>query len=135
MKNIFDILSKNNWQKHIVENNNFEKIIGLYNFPDDYLGFIKQCWGEGYIGKNYLSIWKPEWVEQLNIDYQIQKYLGFNCYGFGTDGGDYCYLFDNKNGPKIIISELGDLNYKDVKIISGTFFELIEKMDKKYIEY
>ena len=86
MKKIFEILSKNNWQKHIVENNNFEKIIGLYNFPDDYLGFIKQCWGEGYIGENYLSIWKPEWVEQLNIDYQIQKYLGFNCYGFGIDG-------------------------------------------------
>ena len=133
LDNIFEILKENNWYKYEVTEDNYEKIIRLYDFPNDYIEFIKHYWGEGYIGKNYLSIWKPEWVGPLNKDYTIQKRLGKNCYGFGTDGGDRCYMFDNKNGNKIIRCELGNLDYEDIEIMANTFYELIEKMNKEKI--
>jgi hypothetical protein len=90
--------------------------------------------GEGNIGENYLSFWQVEKLEQFNSNYKIQKYLGINCYGFGTDGGDKCYCFDNKNGSKIIKCNLGDLDYKEIKIIADTFYEFILKLNNELID-
>jgi hypothetical protein len=135
MDKIYEILARNKWYKYENKNNDFMgKIKELYNFPNDYLNFIESnnC-GEGYIGENYFYLWKIEDIEQLNKEYKIQKYLGKQCYGFGTDGGDKCFCFDNKNGNKIIKCGLGDLDYNGIEIIANTFFELIEKMDKEII--
>jgi hypothetical protein len=135
MDKIYEILHRNEWYRYENKNNDFMgEIKGFYNFPNDYLEFIKlnNC-GEGYIGENYLYLWKIEDIEQLNKDYKIQIYLGKNCYGFGTDGGDSCFCFDNKNGNKIIKCGLGDLDYNGIEIIAATFFDLIEKMDKEII--
>lgn len=136
MDKVIDILNKNKWYKNENINKNvLGKIISLYNFPKEYLQFME--WsngGEGNIGENYLYLWKIENTEQLNKDYNIQQYLGMDCYGFGTDGGDNCYCFDNKNGNKIIKCSLGDLDYNEIKIISNTFYEFISKLDKEIIE-
>ena len=136
MNKIIQILEKNKWYKNEnINENNFEKIINLYNFSNEYLNFMK--WsngGEGNIGENYLYLWNLENLEQLNKDYNIQKYLGKNCYGFGTDGGDKCYCFDNKNGNKIIKCGLGDLDYNETKVIANTFYEFIKILDEEIIE-
>ena len=136
MEKIIEILIKNKWNKYedtntkIIEKNNSVK-----ELPNDYLQFIEMGYaGEGYIGKNYLYLWKIEHLEQLNKDYNIQKYLGINCYGFGTDGGDKCYCFDNKNGKQIIKCNLGDLDYKDTKIMANTFYEFIVKLNNEMLE-
>ena len=132
---IIEIINKNKWYKYEnIKMNSIEEIIGTYNFPNDYLEFIKQnnC-GEGYIGKNYLYLWKIENIVQLNNDYNIQEYLGENYCGFGTDGGDKCYCFDNKNGNKIIRCGLGDLDYNEIEIMANTFYEFITKLDKEIV--
>jgi hypothetical protein len=136
MDKVIEIFKKNKWYTNEFINKNFlGKIMRLYNFPNEYLQFME--WsngGEGHIGENYLYLWKIENVEQLNKDYNIQKYLGINCFGFGTDGGDKCYCFDNKNGENIIKCGLGDLDYNEIKVIANTFFEFIGKLDEEYIE-
>jgi hypothetical protein len=86
---------------------------------------------EGNIGKSYL--WNIDDIEQFNNDYKIQYYFGSNCYGFGTDGGDKCFCFDDKNRNKIIKCGLGYLDYNETEIISDTFFEFIKRMDKELV--
>jgi len=44
------------------------------SFPQDYITLLQ--WsngGEGYVGENYISLWKVEDLPALNEDYQIQK--------------------------------------------------------------
>ena len=136
MKIILDILNKNKWHKNKNINKNIiQVIIEKYDIPNEYKEFMElNNGGEGNIGQNYLYLWKIENIEQLNKDYDIQKYLGKNCYAFGTDGGDKCYCFDKNNGNKIIKCGLGDLDYNEIKIIANSFTEFIGKLDKKYIE-
>jgi hypothetical protein len=127
--NITDILN-NNW--HMNEKctepaiEEFNKSAGI--LPDnDYLDFLK--WsngGEGYIGNNYISLWKIENIVQLNKDYMIQKYLGDRCIAFGTDGGDNCYCFDYSENPCVIRVPLGDLDPAEKKIIADTFSGFIK---------
>ena len=48
-------------------------------FPQDYITLLKRSnGGEGYVGENYISLWKVEDLPALNEDYQIQKYLSEN---------------------------------------------------------
>jgi hypothetical protein len=60
MDKIYEILNRNKWYKYEHKNNHsMGKIKELYNFPHDYLEFIESnnC-GEGYIGENYLYLWR-----------------------------------------------------------------------------
>jgi hypothetical protein len=97
-----------------------------WDLSKDYQKFL--LWsngGEGYIGSNYISLWKLENIIQLNKDYQIQKYLGDNCIAFGTDGGGICYGFDYSLQKKIFKSSLGDLDRNEKIFIANTFDEFI----------
>jgi hypothetical protein len=136
MEKIIEKLSINGWHNNDLQNElDVEKVNKLYDFPNEYLQFMGYSnGGEGYIGENYLYLWKIENIEQLNKDYNIQKYLGVNCYGFGSNGGGQCFCFDNKNGNRIIKSYLGDLDYNEAKVVANTFYELIDILERKYVE-
>ncbi|MCU0329275.1 MAG: SMI1/KNR4 family protein [Chitinophagales bacterium] len=110
--------------------NEFENNHSL-TLPTDYEAFMK--WsngGEGFIGNNYLSIWKIESLIQLNFDYSIQKYLGEKILMFGTDGGSYGYAFDlrNKDNISIIGLSLGDIDLNEIEQIAPSFEEFILKL-------
>ena len=90
-------------------------------FPEDYLEFLK--WsngGEGYIGKNYVSLWKVEDLEVLNREYQIQTYLLKGYLGIGTDGGGICYGFCLEKQFAIFKCPLGDLDINEITIVANS---------------
>ena len=90
-------------------------------FPEDYLEFLK--WsngGEGYIGKNYVSLWKVEDLEVLNREYQIQTYLSKGDLGNGTDGGGICYGFCLEKQFAIFKCPLGDLDINEITIVANS---------------
>jgi len=90
-------------------------------FPEDYLEFLK--WsngGEGYIGKNYVSLWKVEDLEVLNREYQIQTYLSKGYLGIGTDGGGICYGFCLEKQFAIFKCPLGDLDINEITIVANS---------------
>lgn len=93
-----------------------------WNLPNDYQEFL--TWsngGEGYVGKNYLSLWKLEDIVQLNMDYQIQEFLKKDCLVFGTDGGGVCYGFDFASKGKVFKSSLGDLDVEEMEFLANDF--------------
>jgi len=124
MKNIIKDLERIGWNSNKETNLND---IGIVEeqlhivFPEDYLEFLK--WsngGEGYIGKNYVSLWKVEDLEVLNREYQIQTYLSKGYLGIGTDGGGICYGFYLEKQFAIFKCSLGDLDINEITIVANS---------------
>ena len=124
MKNIIKDLERIGWNSNKERNLND---IGIVEeqlhivFPEDYLEFLK--WsngGEGYIGKNYVSLWKVEDLEVLNREYQIQTYLSKGYLGIGTDGGGTCYGFCLEKQFAIFKCPLGDLDINEITIVANS---------------
>jgi SMI1 / KNR4 family protein len=124
MKNIIKDLERIGWNSNKETNLND---IGIVEeqlhivFPEDYLEFLK--WsngGEGYIGKNYVSLWKVEDLEVLNREYQIQTYLLKGYLGIGTDGGGICYGFCLEKQFAIFKCPLGDLDINEITIVANS---------------
>ena len=124
MKNIIKDLERIGWNSNKETNLND---IGIVEeqlhivFPEDYLEFLK--WsngGEGYIGKNYVSLWKVEDLEVLNREYQIQTYLSKGYLGIGTDGGGICYGFCLEKQFAIFKCPLGDLDINEITIVANS---------------
>lgn len=75
--------------------------------------------GEGMIGdNNYLLLWEKSELEELNIDYETQKFLS-NIMLIGSDGGDIAYGIDI-NGRFIEVPFIG-MDDDEVKIIADNF--------------
>ena len=124
MKNIIKDLERIGWNSNKGTNLNdigiVEKQLHIA-FPEDYLEFLK--WsngGEGYIGKNYVSLWKVEDLEVLNREYQIQTYLLKGYLGIGTDGGGICYGFCLEKEFAIFKCPLGDLDTNGITIVANS---------------
>ena len=124
MKNIIKDLEKIGWNSNKETNLND---IGIVEeqlhivFPEDYLEFLKWSHGgEGYIGKNYVSLWKVEDLEVLNREYQIQTYLSKGYLGIGTDGGGICYGFCLEKQFAIFKCPLGDLDINEITIVANS---------------
>lgn len=97
----------------------------LFPLPDDYKKFMS--WsngGEGYIGSQYLALWKIEDVMQLNNDYRIQKYLSKKSLAIGTDGGDNCIGFYFSKPTFVFLQPLGDLDLSENRFLSQSFTDL-----------
>ena len=124
MKNIIKDLERIGWNSNKETNLNDRGIVEEQLhivFPEDYLEFLK--WsngGEGYIGKNYVSLWKVEDLEVLNREYQIQTYLSKGYLGIGTDGGGICYGFCLEKQFAIFKCPLGDLDINEITIVANS---------------
>jgi SMI1 / KNR4 family (SUKH-1) len=64
------------------------------SLPSSYLSFVREKnGGEGFVGENYLWLWKIEELAQFNSDYQVEEYSpGFLF--FASNGGGEGYAFD-----------------------------------------
>ena len=127
MKNIIKDLERIGWNSNKETNLNdiviVEEQLHIV-FPEDYLEFLK--WsngGEGYIEKNYVSLWKVEDLEVLNREYQIQTYLSKGYLGIGTDGGGICYGFCLEKQFAIFKCPLGDLDINEITIVANSIKE------------
>ena len=132
MKNIIKDLERIGWNSNKETNLND---IGIVEeqlhivFPEDYLEFLK--WsngGEGYIGKNYVSLWKVEDLEVLNREYQIQTYLSKGYLGIGTDGGGICYGFYLEKQFAIFKCSLGDLDINEITIVANSIKDFFDSV-------
>ena len=97
-------------------------------FPQDYITLLKRSnGGEGYVGENYISLWKVEDLPALNEEYQIQKYLSEKFLGIGTDGGGICYGFCLDKNYSIFKCPLGDLDINEVVIVAKSTKHFFKK--------
>lgn len=51
--------------------------------------------GEGFIGSNYLILWKAEEILPFNRDYEVER-MAPDLLAFGSNGGGEAFAFDKR---------------------------------------
>lgn len=101
------------------------------SLPSDYVQFLgDHDGGEGFIGHNYLIIWKAEELSTFNREYEVAKYAP-GLLLFASDGGGEGYGFDTRDStmPVVSVSFIGmDLN--DVERVAGSFTDFLNQLAK-----
>ena len=105
-----------------------ESQLGL-KLPVDYADFLKTAdGGEGFLGENYLILWSCDELPQLNLSYEVAKFLlGFLI--FGSDGGGEAYGFDIRSDPwKIVQIPFIGMNWGDARPMGPSFNAFLEQL-------
>ncbi len=74
-----------------------------HSLPATYIRFLqKHDGGEGFVGDNYLIIWKAEELSVFNREYEVDKYAP-GLLMFGSNGGGEGYAFDRRSQEMNIV--------------------------------
>jgi hypothetical protein len=99
--------------------------------PPDYLQFMeRQNGGEGFIGRNYLILWRIEELATFNREYEVEQYAP-GIVLFGSDGGGEGYGFDVRTTamPIVRIPFIG-MAPQYASPVAGTFSDLLVELAK-----
>lgn len=97
--------------------------------PRDYLDFLLQHnGGEGFIGGNYIVIWKAEALADFNREYEVGKYAP-GLFLFGSDGGGEGYGFDTQSEamPIVRVPFIG-MSRDDAELVATNFPDLFTNL-------
>jgi hypothetical protein len=83
--------------------------------PRDYREFLLVSnGGHGFLGQNYVMLWKAEEPKPLNAGYEVARFAP-GLLLFGSDGGGEAYAFDTRESPWVVIQApfigIGDRRY------------------------
>lgn len=97
------------------------------SFPLDYLEFMQFSNGvEGFVGHQYLELWRIEDLQAMNAGYRVPEFLP-DFLMFGSDGGGTGYVFDLRTTAMPVMAvEQAALNLDEVQPIAPTFFGLMQ---------
>jgi hypothetical protein len=74
-----------------------------FRLPDGYARFLQQTnGGEGFVGNEYLILWRMEELLEMNKAYQVPEYAP-GLFLFGSDGGGEAFAFDTRSEAKPIV--------------------------------
>lgn len=93
--------------------------------PEDYLIFMKEYnGGEGGIGEDgYIVLYRLEQLQQINCDYQVEKYLPNHCL-IGSDGGGEAFGVDEEGN--FFAVPFVPMDKKEKIILGSTFSDFIK---------
>ena len=97
--------------------------------PSDYLEFLKRHnGGEGFLGDNYLILWKVEELVPFNLEYEVEKYAP-GIFLFGSSGGGDGYGFDtSQEGNPVVRIPFVGMDRRYAKVVANTFTDLLSKL-------
>jgi hypothetical protein len=105
-----------------------EKELGIA-LPVDYRQFMENMdGGEGFIGKQYLILWRANELLPFNRDYQVEQYAP-GILLFASSGGGEAFAFDKRDAawPIVQVPFIGlDLRYANR--VANSFNELLMRM-------
>lgn len=71
--------------------------------PHDYREFLRASnGGEGFLGQNYVALWRAEELKPLNDSYDVAQFAP-GLLLFGSDGGGEGYAFDTRENPWVVV--------------------------------
>lgn len=74
-----------------------------HSLPRDYAAFLREHnGGEGFIGDNYLILWKAEELSTFNREYEVDQYAP-GILLFGSNGGGEGYGFDARDAAMSVV--------------------------------
>ena len=109
----------------------FRRITGI-KLPQDYVDFLRRHnGGEGYIGDEYVMLWKLEELEEFNRDYEVREYLP-DVLLFGSDGGGETYGFRTSGRPAwdVIKVPFVGMSPEVCEKVAGSFSEFFTSLRK-----
>src|SRR5262245_8861751 len=109
----------------------FRRVTGR-TLPQDYIDFLKRNnGGEGYIGHEYVMLWKLEELDEFNRDYEVPEYLS-DVLLFGSDGGGEALGFRVSQGPKwqVIKVPFVGMSPDLCEEVAGSFSEFLTSLRK-----
>lgn len=102
-----------------------------FSFPDDYKSFLAELnGGEGFVGEEYLILWKAEELGQFNLEYEVVKYAE-GLFLFASNGGGEGFAFDIRDSsyPIVQVPFIG-MTYGDARNVADNFNQFLERMNK-----
>lgn len=99
------------------------------SFPEDYRSFfLKMNGGEGFIGEEYLILWKVDELEQFNKEYEVEKYAP-GLFLFASNGGGEGFAFDTRSLPfKVVQVPFIGMDLQHATPVADSFLNLFERM-------
>ncbi|MEM5552127.1 SMI1/KNR4 family protein [Pseudoalteromonas neustonica] len=96
---------------------------------DDFLSIFDELnGGEGFVGEEYLILWKAEELLPFNIEYEVDKYAP-GIFLFGSNGGGEGFGFDTRSKPyKIVEIPFIGMDLQYATLVAESFTHLLERM-------
>lgn len=101
-----------------------------YSLPADYVHFLQRHdGGEGFVGENYLILWKAEELIRFNREYEVEQYAP-GIFLFGSNGGGEGYGFDIKDPamPVVRVPFIG-MDRRHAKPVASDFTDLFSRLE------
>lgn len=98
--------------------------------PQDYIDFLRASnGGDGFLGQNYVMLWRVEELKPLNDSYEVAQFAP-NLLLFGSDGGGEAYAFNTRMRPwpvvKVPFIGMGDV--QSAILLGRSFAEFLNNM-------
>ena len=100
-------------------------------FPSDYRVFLEMSdGGEGFIGNDYLILWRTSELQRYNRDYDVSTYAA-GLLGFVSNGGGEMFAFDARfEPPPVVITPFIGMSHKDAFVVADNFAHLLLRMKR-----
>ena len=102
-----------------------------HTLPPDYVQFLRTYnGGEGFIGENYLILWKAEELSVFNREYEVAEYAP-GLFLFASSGGGTGYGFDTRDPsmPVIAVEFIG-MDWSDADRVAANFTDFLNHLAK-----
>lgn len=101
-------------------------------FPDDYVAFMTEHdGGEGFIGDQYVILYKAAEIPGYNRDYEIERFApGFVL--FGTNGGGEAFVFDTREGEhSVAMVPFIGISHNDAIGVGASFSDFVSRLIRR----
>lgn len=97
--------------------------------PEDFLSVLSDVdGGEGFIGEEYLILWRADELIPFNKEYEVEKYAP-GIFLFGSNGGGEGFGFDTRSKPyKVVEVPFIGMDLKYATPVADSFTHLLERM-------
>lgn len=103
--------------------------LSALKLPEDYLSiFTELNGGEGFVGAEYLILWKAEELAVFNKEYEVETYAP-GIFLFGSNGGGEGFGFDTRSEPyKVVQIPFIGMDLQYASPVADSFTHLLERM-------
>jgi hypothetical protein len=99
--------------------------------PEDYRSFLAEAnGGEGFVGREYLILWKVQELESFNREYEVERYAP-GLFLFGSNGSGEGFAFDTRETPyKVVQVPFIGMSLECATDVADSFLNLLERMSR-----
>lgn len=97
--------------------------------PAQYKNFMSEHdGGEGFVGDQYLILWRASELPEFNREYEVEKYAP-GLLVFGSNGGGEAFAFDTRDSSmRIVMVPFVGMSLKDAAPVADSFENFLSNL-------